>query len=94
MEIIGWLLLCLALTEEARGWKMHNIYWNTTNPMFRIDNTDNVIDVNVGNTRWEYDQANFICPQSNNDNEGFNSRRVSILALCHGSIVLIERNQK
>ena len=32
--------------------------------MFRIDNTDNVIDVNVGNTRWEYDQANFVCPRA------------------------------
>lgn len=29
--------------------------------MFRIDNTDNVIDVNVGNSR-EYDQANIVCP--------------------------------
>ena len=63
MEIIGWLLLCLALTEEARGWKMHNIYWNTTNPMFRIDNTDNVIDINMKNLNWEYDQANIICPR-------------------------------
>ena len=40
--------------------------------MFRIDNTDNIIDVNVDNLRWEYDQANFICPsvtKSGNPNE-------------------------
>ena len=42
---------------------MHNIYWNTTNPMFRIDNTDNIIDINVDNLAWEYDQANIICPR-------------------------------
>lgn len=44
--------------------KMHNIYWNTTNPMFRIDNTDNIIDINSGgNLPTEYDQANIICPR-------------------------------
>ena len=42
--------------------KLVNIFWNTTNPMFRIDNTDNVIDINSGNLPWEYDQANIICP--------------------------------
>ena len=52
-----------ALTSLASGWKMHNIYWNTTNPMFRIDNTDNVIDINTNNLAWEYDQANIICPR-------------------------------
>jgi len=51
-----------ALTNLTSGWKMHNIYWNTTNPMFRIDNTDNVIDINIDNSAWEYDQANIICP--------------------------------
>jgi len=42
---------------------MHNVYWNTTNPMFRIDNTDNIIDINIENLAWEYDQANIICPR-------------------------------
>ena len=43
---------------------MHNIYWNTTNPMFRIDNTDNIIDINTeDNFPTEYDQANIICPR-------------------------------
>ena len=62
MEII-WCLLLMLLAREAKGWKMHNIYWNTTNPMFRIDNTDNVIDINMKNLNWEYDQANIICPR-------------------------------
>ena len=30
--------------------------------MFRIDNTDNVIDINEDNLAWEYDQANIFCP--------------------------------
>ena len=42
--------------------RVHIVHWNKSNPMFRIDNTDNIIDVNAGNLRWEYDQANFICP--------------------------------
>lgn len=54
-------LLTWAMVVKAR--RMHNIYWNTTNPMFRIDNTDNVIDINVDNNVWEYDQANIICPR-------------------------------
>jgi len=56
-------VLLSALTSLASGWKMHNIYWNTTNPMFRIDNTDNIIDINTDNLAWEYDQANIICPR-------------------------------
>ena len=69
MEKLVILHLFLLASVASKGKRVHVIHWNKANPMFRIDNTDNVIDVNVGNTRWEYDQANFICPQSNNDNE-------------------------
>ncbi|GLV43262.1 ephrin [Carabus blaptoides fortunei] len=30
--------------------------------LFRIDNTDHIIDVNKGNLKFEYDQVNIICP--------------------------------
>ena len=40
----------------------HYVHWNTSNPIFRIDNTDHIIDVNRGNKPWEYDQVNIICP--------------------------------
>ena len=30
--------------------------------MFRIDRTDNVIDINGENHPWEYDQVNVVCP--------------------------------
>lgn len=52
-----WLFVALLPDLASSTKRMHNIYWNTTNPMFRIDNTDNVIDVNTGNLPWEYDQV-------------------------------------
>eukprot|EP00095_Tigriopus_kingsejongensis_P009038 snap_masked-scaffold1242_size53651-processed-gene-0.4 protein:Tk09038 transcript:snap_masked-scaffold1242_size53651-processed-gene-0.4-mRNA-1 annotation:"PREDICTED: ephrin-B1" len=48
--------VCLAVRES------HYLHWNTSNPIFRIDNTDHIIDVNRGNQAWEYDQVNIICP--------------------------------
>ena len=33
------------------------VHWNISNPIFRIDNTDNIFDVNVGNSPSEYDQV-------------------------------------
>ena len=57
------LLLSLTYTSEALT-KIHKVYWNTTNPLFRIDNTDHIVDVNNGNLPWEYDQLNLICPHN------------------------------
>ena len=48
---------CIEAVKET-----HYIHWNTSNPIFRIDNTDHIIDVNSGNKPWEYDQVNIICP--------------------------------
>jgi len=59
MVLVIWMGLPGSVSTTKR---MYNIYWNATNPMFRIDTTDNVIDVNTGNLPWEYDQANIICP--------------------------------
>lgn len=42
--------------------KFYTIHWNSSNPIFRIDNTDNIIDVNRNNMKFEYDQVNLICP--------------------------------
>ena len=62
MLLIDLLFPSSTFLVDAR--KMHNIYWNTTNPMFRIDNTDNIIDINTeDNLPTEYDQANIICPR-------------------------------
>lgn len=38
------------------------MHWNTSNSIFRIDNTDHIIDVNKGNLAFEFDQVHIICP--------------------------------
>ncbi|XP_055613643.1 ephrin-B3 [Uranotaenia lowii] len=59
------MLVCLQLLTMstvlhcAKTFYMH---WNTTNSIFRIDNTDHIIDVNKGNSAFEYDQVHIICP--------------------------------
>jgi len=65
------LLLCTIFVsvacQNSQGRKIHYIHWNRANPMFRLDNTDHIIDVNAGNLPWEYDQVNIICPVSKPD---------------------------
>ena len=59
----SWLLLCLAVVVPVTdSTRVHYIHWNASNPIFRIDNTDHIFDVNAGNLPGEYDQANIICP--------------------------------
>ena len=57
------LCLCIVLTSSfVSSNQMLDLYWNATSPMFRIDNTDHILDVNAGNHPWEYDQVNLVCP--------------------------------
>lgn len=53
------LLMMSTVLHSAKTFYMH---WNTTNSIFRIDNTDHIIDVNKGNSAFEYDQVHIICP--------------------------------
>ena len=55
-----WIIVFIGCIEAVK--ETHYIHWNTSNPIFRIDNTDHIIDVNTGNKPWEYDQVNIICP--------------------------------
>ncbi|KAK2589025.1 hypothetical protein KPH14_001868 [Odynerus spinipes] len=58
-------LVCLQtvlLSTVSNCAKTITMYWNTTNSIFRIDNTDNIIDVNKNNAAFEYDQVNIMCP--------------------------------
>ncbi|XP_023248489.1 ephrin-B2 [Copidosoma floridanum] len=58
-------LVCLQtvlLSTISNCAKTISMYWNTTNSIFRIDNTDHIIDVNKNNAKFEYDQVNIICP--------------------------------
>ena len=95
MTMFSIVALCV-LCQTANAIKTHFVFWNTTNPIFRLDNTDNVIDVNVGNLPWEYDQLNLICPQNSPEQhvvysvseEEYNSCRVTnprpkIVAICN-----------
>lgn len=52
---------CVVATMPSSA-KLYRIHWNSSNPIFRIDNTDNIIDVNRNNFKFDYDQANLICP--------------------------------
>lgn len=61
MFYLLWLLLP-CLLPGVQGVKVHSLHWNSTNPIFRIDNTDHIVDVNSGNEAWEYDQLEIICP--------------------------------
>ncbi|XP_030759565.1 ephrin-A4 isoform X2 [Sitophilus oryzae] len=49
-------------TATPSSARFYTIHWNSSNPIFRIDNTDNIIDVNRNNLKFEYDQVNLICP--------------------------------
>jgi len=57
----------LSLAKSASAIKTHFVFWNSSNPIFRLDNTDHIIDVNEGNLPWEYDQLNLVCPQDSEE---------------------------
>jgi hypothetical protein len=61
IPVILYLLLVKAMSL-VDAVTVHYLHWNTSNPIFRIDNTDHIVDVNQGNLPWEYDQLNIICP--------------------------------
>ena len=60
--MVGPALLLLLLAPLAAAVAVHSLHWNSSNPIFRIDNTDHIVDVNSGNLPWEYDQLNLVCP--------------------------------
>ena len=59
------LVLMTVPTPTGASRRQLSVHWNTSNPIFRIDNTDNVIDINKGNAPWEHDQVHIICPYYN-----------------------------
>lgn len=59
------MLVCLEtvlLSTVSNCAKTFYMHWNTSNSIFRIDNTDHIIDVNKGNLAFEFDQVHIICP--------------------------------
>ncbi|XP_068232815.1 ephrin-B2 [Palaemon carinicauda] len=61
------MIIIICHVQVAEASTMHYVYWNTSSPIFRIDNTDHIIDVNKGNKEFEYDQVNIICPVYDGD---------------------------
>ena len=61
MLLLVFLTSC-SLPKAIESKEVHYIHWNTSNPMFRIDNTDHIIDINRGNLPLDFDQANIVCP--------------------------------
>jgi len=64
VKLILFALMALTCAAVSHAKKLHYIHWNKNNPMFRLDNTDHIVEVNGGNLPWEYDQVNIICPVS------------------------------
>jgi len=60
-------LVSLLLAAGCSAIKTHFVFWNSSNPIFRLDNTDHIVDVNQGNLPWEYDQLNLVCPQNSEE---------------------------
>lgn len=55
-----WLLLLL-FASTARARRLPDIFWNSTNPIFRVDNTDHVMSVEIR------DRLSFVCPYKDPD---------------------------
>lgn len=54
------LLLLVSLLGNQVLSEKKVVYWNASNPIFRVDNTDHVIDVEM------HDQLDIYCPDHRN----------------------------
>ena len=48
-NVVTVCLLIFVKLWRVGGVTVHYLHWNTSNPIFRIDNTDHIVDVNQGN---------------------------------------------
>ncbi|XP_077293332.1 ephrin [Arctopsyche grandis] len=72
------LVLGFCFDLAAANGKIFYINWNTTNSIFRIDNTDHVFDLNKGNPQFDYDQVNIVCPMYPPDKNDDNAEKYII----------------
>ena len=91
------LVTLLTLTvSSVSSMRTHFVYWNSTNPAFSLDNTEQIIDINENNLAWDYDQLHLVCPQNTDERhvvysvsrEEYDSCRVTnpkpkIVAICN-----------
>ena len=88
------LIICLVSVSSVCSSRVRNVYWNTTNEFFKVNNPEATV-VNEGNLPWEYDQVNIICPTKSEqhviysvEKEEYENCRVSnprpkIVAICN-----------
>jgi len=55
-----------------------DLYWNSSNPIFLLSNTEHVIDVNQGTHPLQYDRINFRCPFFVEKNRSMRAERLII----------------
>ena len=58
----AWRLLVVLLpllTRQAGAVRVHYLHWNSSNPIFRIDNTDHIVDVNQVNNNNIQNKSGF-----------------------------------
>ena len=90
------LLVTLLTVSSVTSMRTHFVYWNSTNPAFSLDNTEQIIDINENNLAWDYDQVHLVCPQNTDERhvvysvsrEEYDSCRVTnpkpkIVAICN-----------
>ncbi|KAK6749106.1 hypothetical protein RB195_001608 [Necator americanus] len=63
--------LLLFLIAYVHSKRLPDIYWNSTNPIFDVSNTDHVMPVNIG------DRVSLLCPRPGDDYEYSNIYAVS-----------------
>ena len=93
--LLTFLLGFTSLVTCGSSSRNHILFWNTTNPMFRLDHADHQrIRVNDGNMPGQYDQLHLICPDSTEQHVVYsvsrlefetcrvNSPNARIVALC------------
>ena len=89
------ILLFVSGISGVLSMTTHFVYWNSTNPMFKMGSQENILEVNRGNYPSEHDQLHLICPNSReqhviysvSEEEFYNCRvsnpRPKIVAVCN-----------
>ncbi|EPB73925.1 Ephrin [Ancylostoma ceylanicum] len=80
-ELMATFLL-LFLIAYVHSKRLPDIYWNSTNPIFDVSNTDHVMPVNIG------DRVSLLCPRPGEDYEYSNIYAILVIDLRVGIILL------
>ena len=62
MSALVLVMMLVMMPGLAGAATNHLVYWNTSNPIFRLDNLDHIVSVNE--RPGDYDQLDLVCPHS------------------------------